>query len=156
MKNRIFFILHLLPWRYGAGLLCVAMLTGFILLFSFANAFAQTEEKTPSEQPEQGLQIYKDEQGNRVMRTSPRPRKNNDWSNNSYYISPQIYPGAWGNESPGPTIYPPHPGPYPGPGIVYPPPPGPGVYPPPPGPFPGPGTVHPPPPGSGPSPRPGG
>lgn len=96
MKNKIFFTLRPFSPASRFGLACAAMLAGFILLLSATDVFAQTDESKKSE-PATGLQIYRDEDGNRVMRTTPAPR-NNENSNDTYYISPQIYPEMWGSD----------------------------------------------------------
>ena len=51
------------------------------------------------------LQIYTNEQGDEVMRTTPTPQRNNE-QGNTYYISPQIYPMPNGHGYPPPHFRP--------------------------------------------------
>ena len=103
------------------GLLCGTMLAGLLLAFGPASeASAQTEPEPPApyvpmyqdQGSAPGLQIYTDEQGNRVMRTNPEPRDYQDPQNNLFYISPEIYPQHWPGVHPGPYPHP-RPGPFP-------------------------------------------
>ena len=52
-----------------------------------------------------GLEIYTNEQGDEVMRTTPTPQRNNE-QGNTYYISPQIYPMPNGHGYPPPHFRP--------------------------------------------------
>ena len=133
------------------GITCSGLLTALLILLGASpHVYAQTEDSwgTPSSE-KQGLQIYTDEQGNRVMRTTPTPKnQSQDGGSTYYYIAPQIYPDSWDNypSQPGwpgqPGFYPPgsvpghRPGLFPPPsgstGPVTPPPGGqPGLFPPP-------------------------
>ncbi len=104
MKNKIFFTRRLFQKTDLFNFVCSATIAGIFTLFLPYSVFAQSGEQAGSRKQEDrsqeapaGLQIYTDESGNRVMRTTPAPQETNGQNGNVFYIAPQIYPEIWGN-----------------------------------------------------------
>ncbi len=103
MKSKTFFTSRPFQAANPFNFVCAAIIAGFFTLFVPYAVFAQSAEQTGNPQnedqskaPSAGLQIYTDENGNRVMRTTPAPKESNGQNGNVFYIAPQIYPEVWG------------------------------------------------------------